>query len=332
MKDTIESSSVPRSIDGDAIDAWLPFVAGRPDAARSEVDALERAIGHTLPEETRRFLAAAPELPDPDVQGHPEIDGVPFAAGLPDVDAFLDALARPLLGRYLSTAHFIGAYPFAACLDRGDYMYAMAALDAHGPGVGGVLYYDEREVGTWGATCSAFLARVVTECWKAIDGQRDDLDEDELESFEPDLADLRDCFRLPAVAGLPELPPIAELSPALARSWDPFWRRRLGLRESRWWIPSFLRGRLEPYDLSAIPTPEVWSAERELVGRSYADTVYWVLTHALLGNHAELDDARERARALDGTYVRAFVDAAPSLVERHAEQRAKLYALANRRA
>ncbi|MEZ4249992.1 MAG: hypothetical protein R3B99_17305 [Polyangiales bacterium] len=315
------------AIDGTPLDAWLAYVETSPTSLAE----LEAAIGHTLPDETRRFLAAGPSLPDPDAEDHPEIHGIPFAAGLPDVDAFLEGLKKPLLGRYLCTVHFLGLYPFAVRLDRGDYMYALAALDSHAPGVGGVLYYDEREVGTWGASVSEFLATAVSDCWKQIDEQRDGLDEEELDEFEPDLDDVRDCFRLPRVAALSAAPEAASRPEALAKSWDPFWRRYLALSSTRWWMPAFLRGRLEPYDVRELPTPETWEAERAQVGKRYGDTIYWLLAHALLGNRAELDDARTRAASLPGSFVRAVADAAPGLIDRFGPLRKKLYALAAKR-
>ncbi|MCB9613454.1 MAG: hypothetical protein H6722_13475 [Sandaracinus sp.] len=317
----------PLAIDGTQLDAWLAYVETSP----TSITELEAAIGHALPDETRRFLVAGPSLPDPDAEDHPEIDGIPFAAGLPDVDAFLDDLKKPLLGRYLCTVHFLGLYPFAVRLDRGDFMYALAALDSHAPGLGGVLYYDEREVGTWGASVSEFLATAVADCWKQIDEQRDGLDEEELDVFEPNLDDVRDCFRLPRVATLSSAPETAPRAAALAKTWDPFWRGHLALSSTRWWMPAFLRGRLEPYDLRELPTPETWQTERAHVGRRYGDTIYWLLAHALLGNRAELDDARTRAASLRGSFVQAVVDAAPRLVDRFEPQRRKLYALAAKR-
>ena len=155
-------------VDGTELEAVLALAGVAPVAEDTdELKALEAAIGQRLPEESRAFLRARPTLEHPDAEGHPEIDGHPFACGLPDVDAFLSALGQGLLGRYLACCHFVGLYPVGVRLGYGDFMWPMLVLEEHAPGVGGVMYYDERELGTWAPTCSAFLLHELGELIRA---------------------------------------------------------------------------------------------------------------------------------------------------------------------
>ncbi|HJL03109.1 MAG TPA: hypothetical protein RMH85_06425 [Polyangiaceae bacterium LLY-WYZ-15_(1-7)] len=319
-------------VDGTELEAVLALAGVAPVAEDTdELKALEAAIGQRLPEESRAFLRARPTLEHPDAEGHPEIDGHPFACGLPDVDAFLSALGQGLLGRYLACCHFVGLYPVGVRLGYGDFMWPMLVLEEHAPGVGGVMYYDERELGTWAPTCSAFLLHELGELWEQIDGELDGMDPEEKAEAEVDPAELRDCF---AIEGFDwrahaERPAGEPLPEALAASWGAHWRPRMGML-SRSWLAGFVGGGVQRWQLDALPTPAEWEAAKATVGERYGDAMYWLLAHAALDNGPELAECLARTEAHPGAFVQAMREAVAggALAPRFAEAREALYALA----
>ncbi len=319
-------------VGGTEIAAALKLVgATDPNEDTETLRQLLEAVG-TLPEETRAFVRAAPTLLHPDAEDHPEIP-LPggfesFALGLPDVDAFLKTLEAGYLGRYAATIHFLGLVPIGAQLQYGDFMYALACVHEYAPGVGGVMYYDEREVGTWGASVSAFLCEAAAGFWKQVEEQRDGLDEDELAEFEPDTEDVRDCFVLSVV---PSEPPEPVLDDALKTAWDETWHRTMARASERWWMTRFLHKRFDAHTIDSLPTRTVWEAQKDGVATHYGDAMYWLFAHALLGNETELRDCIERTSAHPAGFVQAVAAAAPSLVGRFEGHRQALYKAARSR-
>lgn len=314
-------------LDGGAIAEALALVgASDPGVDTELLRGIEEAVGAALPEETRALVRAAPRLHHPDAE-HPEIpdpgDFAAFALGLPDPDAFLATLSGGLLGPYACALHFDALFPVGVQLQYGDFMYALARLESYAPGVGGVLYYDERELGTWGATCSAFLHRVRAKFAEEASGELDGLDEDERAEFELDPDGLRDCFPLHGVE--PTEPPEGEVSAALGARWEPVWRRHTNDFGARTWLPWFFAKRFPTHLVQRLPTRATWEAERDAVGATYGDTMYWLVAHALLGNEEELQDTIERSRPRGGTFVTAIRAAAPGWVGRFAGHREALY-------
>lgn len=315
------------TLDVDALPEVLGWL-GVSDPKSSEVlDALEARVGGALSEETRMLIRAAPELRHPHASGHPEIEGLPFAAGLPDVDAFLANLGQELLGRYLTVAHFCGAIPIGARLQYGAFNYAFARIEPWDARHAGVLYYDEGDVDAWASTVAGFLREEVVRFREEIDGQFDGLDEDEQQSFEPDLDHARDCFLL---EGCDWKGPTRPGEAWGGEAWKAASRRDRVRYATRGWISSFLGGRVDARLVRALPTLAAWEREKDEVGVVYADSMYWVLAHALLGNEAELAEALSRAERTSSTHVRALCEAAPGLVSRFEGQRAALYELAAR--
>ncbi len=70
-----------------------------------------------------------------------------------------DELANGRAGFLQCVQHFLGLYPIGETLQYGDPMIALVVLEPYtkNGALGGVMYYDEREVGTWGASISAFV-------------------------------------------------------------------------------------------------------------------------------------------------------------------------------
>ena len=310
----------------DVVLGWLG--ASDPGVDPAFLQDLEARIGQRLPEDTRALLRSGLVLEHPDAEGHPEIDGLPFAGGLPDVDAFLAALEHPLLGSFLSVVHFVGAVPVGVQVQYGDFIYALARLQTWDGAHGGILYFHEREVGHWGATVAAFLHQALVKFREEVDGQLDDLDEDERAAFEPDLDEVRDCFVLRGCDPLAPTPAVQP--PDVTEAWERAWRRDMELAPARAWIPAFLAGRFDGWTIRTLPTAEHWQAEQGRVGKSYADTMYWLLAHALLGNAAELEQARLAASEHPSTHIQAVLQALPALSMRFEAHRQALYAAATK--
>jgi hypothetical protein len=290
--------------DGSAIAEILDLLGAPLERQTARVDRLEAALGRRLPDETRALLSRPPRLVDPDANDHPEIDALDFFGGLPDVDAWLARLARGLEGPFLAACQFFALVPFAVRIDACDSVYAMAAID------GGVYTYDEREVSPAAPTVSRFLA-------------------DELIRFRDRDGDY-DCYRLDVDPG--ELPDFAEVPPAIDAAYKARAADALDAR-SLWWIPAALRGETAAWALDAIPGPELWGERRALVAERHGDAMFWLLAHALLGNRAELADARELAEKNPSRLVaalRAYLGDRPDFIDRHREWRLGLYELARR--
>jgi hypothetical protein len=314
-------------LDADALPDVLRWLVSADPGQSAVLDDLEARIGMTLPEETRMLIRSAPVLGHPDATGHPQIDGIPFAAGLPDVHAFLTALGTGLLGRYLCAVHFCGAIPIGTRLQYGAFQYAMARITPWDDRHAGVLLYDEQEVGPWGSTIAGFLHGEIVRWRKAIDGQRDGLDEDELAAFEPDPDHTRDCFQLlPCDWRGPTPPGVIPKSEA----WEAAVKADGARYHARSWIPAFLAGRLDARIVRQVPTPEQWEAEKASVATSYADAMYWVLAHALLANAAEMLEAIGLASGSTSTHVQAVCAAAPGLIDRFQAERQALFAQAEK--
>lgn len=306
------------AVDGTQIREVLARVgaAATPSAAAiARVAELERWIGQRLPAETSELLSRLPRLHDPDVGDHPGL-ALDFYAGLPDVEAFLDRLASELDGPLLATCQFFGLVPLSARLDRGDYTVALAAIDGYAGGrLGGVFYFDEREIGRLAPTASQWLL-------------------DELRAFREAAAggDLYDCYRLDVDPTAP-LPDIAPMPAAITEAFAAHAEPRTDGRD-RWWICAALRGEIASWALDALPTPERWERERHRVARLHGDATYWLLAHAILGNRAELADTIDRSRANPSRLVAVLRDHLldhPDFSDRFRDFRAALYDLARAR-
>ncbi|MEM9067836.1 MAG: hypothetical protein AAGE52_04995 [Myxococcota bacterium] len=315
-------------LDGTQLDDVLALIGTTPvDEDTDELKTLEAALGQRLPEESRAFLRARPTLDHPHAEGHPEIDDSSFAHGLPNVDEWLSNLAKPLLGRYLATMHLIGIYPVGVQVNRGDFMYAGLVMEPYAEGVGGVMYYDEREIGTWRGSVSAFLHQEVVNLWEAVEEELEDLEDDERKDYKPDFDDFRDVFAFEGFCM--EAPPEGSFPKALNDAWNEHWRARMPLTR-RWWVSGFLRGDIDRYELERVPRIEDWEDAKETVSERYADAMYWLLAHAILGNEAELEDCLARTKDHAGTFVQALREAAPGLVARFAAQRETLFEVARK--
>lgn len=318
----------PISVSGEDVVRLLELIgAGEVnDEAARELERLEAWVGHRLPAETRELLSRAPRLEHPDAD-HPELDPR-FFASLPDVDAFMEALAGGHQARFEATCHFIGLYPIGAQLQYGDFMYPMVVIEPHtGEELGGVMYYDEREVGTWGATVSAFLLQSIGEFWTQVDEQRDGGDDEDDEEPEIDLDDLRDCFVLEGYDHRQRPPEAAELPAAIAEAWEPHWRRRLEAR-SRWWVCAMVAGAVQYISIDELPTEQQWQDEKSEVASSYHQAMYWLIAHLLLDNREELAEAKRLAAknpSEGARHLLAWLEANPEAGERFAEAREALF-------
>ncbi len=317
--------------DGTELRAILDLVGAPSEASAASaqrVAELEEWLGKPLPSETRDFLLTPIALEHPDAD-HPEVVE-DFMGALPDVATWIDDLAEPFQGRFNATMHFLGLYPIGAQLQYGDFMFALAILEPHtADRLGGVMYYDEREVGSWGASISEFLLRAMAEFWEQVDGEVE-ADEDEDEEVDIDLDDLRDCFILGDYDYKHKPPAAADLPAAISAVFEPHWRGRLEQR-SRWWVCSFVAGELARHELDEVPTRELWEAERDRVATTHHDAMYWLIAHLLLDNREELGECIARARENPSKIVHAVVDhivANPELGARWGKQRQALYELA----
>ncbi|MCA9545353.1 MAG: hypothetical protein KC613_13205, partial [Myxococcales bacterium] len=282
--------------------------------------AVARWTGAALPAETHAFLAARPALDQTD--GHPEIVGLDFALGLPDVDAWLANLAKGLLGRFAATVHFGGLVPAASRLWYGDFTWLLLPLTEYAPGVAGTLYYDERELGHWGPTLRAWVQGELVRFFEAVDGAREGLDPEDRAGYRPDPDDLRDCFWLPG-ADTTAPPPDLALPEALEAPWAARAQHLMQTTARRWWLAEFVAGDVDRITLKDLPTPAEWDAAAALgPSTAYSEAMYWLLAHAALGNGPELAAAVAALADHPGEFVQALRAAAPTLVDRFAEPRA----------
>lgn len=317
------------AIDGTELRAILDLVGAPAEASAANIEqvaALEEWLGKPLPSETRDFLLTPIALAHPDAD-HPEVVE-DFMGALPDVGVWIASLADPFQGRFNATMHFLGLYPLGVQLQYGDFMFALAILEPHtGTRLGGVMYYDEREVGTWGASISEFLLRAMAEFWEQVDGEGE---EDDEEAEAVDLDDLRDCFILEGYDFRHKPAAAADLPAAVSAAFEQHWRCRLAQR-SRWWVNSFVAGNLARHELSEVPTRALWEGERDRVAATHHDAMYWLIAHLLLDNREELGECIALARKNPSRIVQAVVEhivANPELGARWGEQRQALYGLA----
>jgi len=147
----------PIAIDGTDIDAILDLAGAPKKKSTKRADDLEKTLGLELATETRRFLERPVELHHPDAED-PGVKDESFAGKLPDVGAWIEQLGKNREGLRQCVHHFLGLYPIGQELQYGDMMVAMIVLEPFSKNLSGVMYYDEREVGTWGGgSISAFL-------------------------------------------------------------------------------------------------------------------------------------------------------------------------------
>ena len=315
-------------VDGSQLRTLLDLVGAPkepPSWAQEQVTELEALLGKPLPRETGEFLLTPVSLYHPDAD-HPGC-AEDFLCGLPDVPTFLASMTDEELwaqGYFNAVCHFLGLYPLGSQLQYGDFMYAMALLEPHSDELGGVMYYDEREVGGWGPSISAFLLRAMHEFWEQCDGEVDGADQDDVEI---ELHYLRDCFILDDYDWR-EVPPSAvDLPEPVAHAFEEQWRSRLE-QFDRVWVASFMRGRMEPYNLRDLPTPEQWDEQRALVQRTHHDAMYWLFAHMLLDNREELAECIQLSRENPSKIVAAVADyfqQHPALGETWADERDALF-------
>jgi len=274
----------PIKVDGTDIDAILD-IAGAPKKKSTKVaDDLEKMLGMKLATETRKFLERPVELHHPDAED-PGVKDDSFEGKLPDVGAWIEQLGKNREGLRQCVHHFLGLYPIGEELQYGDMMVAMIVLEPFTPRLSGVMYYDEREVGTWGdGSISGFLMQ---ELAKYIEEDGD-----------------RDCFHFDHFKKK-ELPKVAKMPTAIAKAWTPHWRWRLD-RRSRWWIMWFLCNEKPERMLHALPSEKEWKAEKSGVAKTHHEGMYWILAHWLLGNENELAEAVTLAKKNPSKYVAAL--------------------------
>ncbi len=270
-------------VDGTDIDAILDLAGAPKKKSPKLADDLEKTIGVKLATETRKFLERPIELHHPDAVDTAVKDSS-FSGKLPDVGAWIEQLGKNREGLRQCMHHFLGLYPIGQQLQYGDMMVAMIVLESFTKDLSGVMYYDEREVGTWGASVSGFLMQ---ELAKYIEEDGD-----------------RDCFHFDHLKKK-ELPKIDKLPPAIAKAWTPHWRWRLD-RRSRWWIMWFLSGEPPQRMLSSLPTEKEWTAEKAGVAKTHHQGMYWLLAHWLLGNETELAEAVTLTKKNRSSYVAAL--------------------------
>lgn len=317
------------SLDGSELRTLLDWIGASAEPTphgEGGVAEVEEWLGRPLPAELRQLLLASVTLEHHNAE-HLYVDHE-FLAGLPDVGAFLDGLGQEDQGRFNATVHLLGLYPIGVMLQYGDFMYAMACLDPHDGEHAGVMYYDEGEIGTWGATVSAFLHSAITSYWTQADGLTDGFDEEDLAEFEFDTHHLRDCFILDGYDHRTEPPPGA-VPRAIEESWEPWWRARMDLM-SRWWVNSFLQGSFAMHNVRELPNAAEWAAQRDEVAALHHQGMYWLLAHAILGNEAELTDCIARARSNPSRLVQVLADAMeadPTAGGRFETERAKVFEL-----
>jgi hypothetical protein len=272
-------------IDGTQIDAILDL-AGAPKKKSPKVaDELEKTLGLKLAIETRKFLERPVELHHPDAED-PGVKDSSFAGKLPDVGAWIEQLERNREGLRQCVNHFLGLYPIGQELQYGDMMVALLVLEPFTKNLSGVMYYDEREVGTWGGgSVSGFLMQ---ELAKYIEEDGD-----------------RDCFHFDKYKKKP-LPKTDKMPPAITKAWTPHWRWRLDRRSRCFSIMWFLAGEDPQRMLPWLPTEKTWKAEKAGVGKTHHEGMYWLLVHWLLGNEKELAEAVALAKKNPSTYVAAL--------------------------
>lgn len=313
-------------VDGSDLRAILDLLGApatpTPDSER-DVAEIETWLGRPLPEETRQFLLTPVALAQP---GHPHSQvSIDFMGGLPDVAAFLDSFSNSDQGRFNAAVHFLGLYPIGKRLQHGNPLFAMAPVEPHTDfRFGGVLYYDQKEVGAWGATISEFLLRAIDVYCKACEVAASDFESGE--GIDP--GRLRDCFSLQYDwrDGPPEPEPLPR---QITRNWEER-SRALAKLTSRSWIVDFLNDDLGPQSVAQLPTLEQWEEQRALVGNTHHDAMYWLLAHALLDNRTELDQCAALISDNPSRLAKAVAQGVsqPGFGDKWAERREKVYQLA----
>lgn len=272
-------------IDGSQIDAILDLAGAPKKKSPKLADDLEKNLGLKLAIETRKFLERPIELHHPDAED-PGVKDSSFAGKLPDVGAWIEQLGKIREGLRQCVHHFLGLYPIGHELQYGDMMVAMLVLEPFTKNLSGVMYYDEREVGTWsGGSISAFLMQELAKYIEEDGG--------------------RDCFHFDHFKKK-ELPKTDKMPAAITKAWTPHWRWRLD-RCSRWWIMWFLCDDKPERILGALPNEKEWKAEKAGVAKTHHEGMYWLLAHWLLGNEDELAEAVTLAKKNPSTYVAALV-------------------------
>ena len=315
--------SDPIKLDGSEVVRLIELCGEGGGDGAEELAKLEAWIGHPIPGESRELVARGVWLEHHDAD-HPYMTPE-FFGELPDVGAFIDSFADGYQGRFNATCHFLGLYPIGQALQYGDFMFAMVVLEPHtGDQLGGMMYYDERECGTWGATASEFLHQSIHKFWEEMDGQADGLDEGE----EPEYSTMyvRDCFVFDDYDPRDKPPDAVELPEAIEAAWEPHWRWRLE-NTSRWWLSGVLRGDFD-VRVDQLPTAEAWEAEKAEVPRRYHQAMYWLLAHAVLDNREELAECVELAKQSESEGVRAvvsYLEDNPDLGDRWADARAAIF-------
>lgn len=257
--------------DGTAIDAILDLAGAPKKPAAKVVTDLEAALGKPLALETKKFLERPVKLEHPDADAG--LDG--FWGALPDVGAWIEQLGSGNAGFLQCVQQFLGLHPIGQQLQYGDNMVAFAVLEPYAKNLAGVMYYDEREVGTWGASISAFLLQSLAKYCEEVGD---------------DPSSARDCFIFENVDASKPPPPAAKIPAPIAKAWNTHWRWRTE-RCSRWWIAQHLRGDDPRRFLTALPTEKIWSAEKSGVAKTHHEAMYWLVAHWLLGNESELAEA-----------------------------------------
>jgi hypothetical protein len=272
-------------IDGTDIDAILDLAGATKKKSTKLADDLEKKLGTKLASETRKFLERPIELHHPDAVDTAVKDDS-FFGKLPDVGAWIEQLGKNREGLRQCVHHFLGLYPIGQELQYGDTMVAMIVLQPFMNTLSGVMYYDEREVGTWGGgSISGFLMQ---ELAKYVEEDGD-----------------RDCFHFDRFNTKKDLPKAVKMPVAITKAWTPHWRWRLD-RRSRWWIMWFLSGEDPRRMLGSLPTEKEWNAQKAGVAKTHHEGMYWLLAHWLLGNEKELDEAVTLAKKNPSTLVAAL--------------------------
>lgn len=318
------------AVDGTEIEQVIAR-AGGPSADTTKgvetLRALETWLGKPLPSESAVFVRRPVELESTNAIDA-QVPDASWLNALPDVEAWLKDLAKPLQGHYQAVCHFCGLYPIGVQLNRGDFMFAMLVLEPYeGERLGGVMYYDQREVGTWGASVSEFLQSELRLFWEA----RKELAGDAGPVL--DLSDLRDCFLFRRYDPGVEPPTRPAIPEALKVKWDAHWRPRMA-NFRRDWICAFLDGRNVKEALPDLPTAAQWQEEKAKVAETHHDAMYWLLAHWLLVDEVRLAEALELARRNPSRLVAAvaaFVSTTDASA-RYVKQRETLTKLRRERA
>lgn len=268
------------------LDAVLDMLgAPKPTSTtKKEIASLEEWLGKPLPIETKTYLSRPLPLWNDDAD-HPKIKDTSWLGRLPDVGAWIEQLGKGYEGRLHCVNQFFGLYPIGCQLNRGDYMFAHLVLEPYTKTLGGVMYYDEREIGTWGGSVTTFLLRELAKFNEEVESA---IDEDDPKA-KVDLDDLRDCFRF-AQYKRKAAPAAPALPAAVESAWKAHWRWRLERRQ-RWWVQGFIGGADPRQLIDSMPTEKEWNDEKSGVCKTHHEGMYWLLAHWLLGNREELAEA-----------------------------------------